>query len=95
MACGATVVASDLPVLREVGGEAAHYCPVGDVAAWTDTVLNLLRERREDARCWAMRGGAAQRQASRFSWSRFGDHAVDVYRRVAASRTAGSQAVGI
>ena len=34
MACGAPVIASDLAVLREVGGEAARFCPVGDVEAW-------------------------------------------------------------
>src|SRR5262249_14271418 len=36
LACGGIVVASDLPALREVGGEAVVYCPVGDVATWTD-----------------------------------------------------------
>ncbi len=42
LACGAAVVASDIPVLREVGGDAATYCPVGDVPAWTATVNRLL-----------------------------------------------------
>ena len=32
LACGAPVLASDIPALREVGGEAATYRPVGDVA---------------------------------------------------------------
>ena len=35
MACGAIVLASDLPVLKEVGEDAALYAPVGDVPAWT------------------------------------------------------------
>ncbi len=38
MAAGQTVVASDLPVLREVGGDAVAYCSVGNVPAWIDTV---------------------------------------------------------
>jgi glycosyltransferase involved in cell wall biosynthesis len=42
LACGAVVVASDLPVLREVGGGAAVYCPVGDVAAWVAAADRLL-----------------------------------------------------
>jgi glycosyltransferase involved in cell wall biosynthesis len=44
LACGTVVVASDLGVLREVGGPAVVYCPVGDVAAWTDAVRALLRQ---------------------------------------------------
>jgi glycosyltransferase involved in cell wall biosynthesis len=44
LACGAVVVATDLPVLREVGGEAAVYCSLGDVLAWAETVCALLDE---------------------------------------------------
>jgi glycosyltransferase involved in cell wall biosynthesis len=42
LACGAAVVASDIPVLREVGGDAAIYRPVGNVEAWADAVRRLL-----------------------------------------------------
>lgn len=42
LACGAMVVASDIPVLREVGGLAAVYCPLGDVPTWVQTVEHLL-----------------------------------------------------
>ncbi|MBF2005159.1 MAG: glycosyltransferase [Chlorogloeopsis fritschii C42_A2020_084] len=42
LACGAIAVASDIPVLREVGGQAAVYCPIGDVSAWVKTVEQLL-----------------------------------------------------
>ena len=42
LACGAVVVASDIPVLREVGGEAALYAPVGDAAAWVGVVDGVL-----------------------------------------------------
>lgn len=42
LACGAPVLASDLPVLREVGGDAARYCPVADVTAWAETAGRLL-----------------------------------------------------
>ena len=44
LACGAPVVATDLPVLREVGGSAVVYCPVGDVPAWAGTVCRILTE---------------------------------------------------
>jgi glycosyltransferase involved in cell wall biosynthesis len=45
LACGAPVVASNLPVLREVGGEACTYCPVGHVEAWAHTLDALLSDR--------------------------------------------------
>jgi len=43
LASGAVVLASDIPVLREVGGEAAVYAPVGDVRVWTAKALDLLQ----------------------------------------------------
>jgi glycosyltransferase involved in cell wall biosynthesis len=44
LACGAPVVASDIPTLREAGGDAALYRPVADVPAWADAVARLLRD---------------------------------------------------
>jgi len=44
LACGAPVLASDIPVLREVGGDAALYAPVGDPDAWAATVTAILRD---------------------------------------------------
>ncbi len=41
-ACGAAVVASDLPVLREVGGPATVYCPAADVEGWAEAVSKLI-----------------------------------------------------
>ena len=42
LACGAAVVASDIPVFREVGGSAAVLCPLADVELWTEKVVALL-----------------------------------------------------
>jgi len=42
LACGSLVVASDLAVLREVGGQACVYCTVADVPQWVETVCRLL-----------------------------------------------------
>ena len=44
LACGAPVIASDLPSLQEVGAQAALYAPVGDVPAWTAMVRAVLDE---------------------------------------------------
>ncbi len=42
LACGAVVVASDISVLREVGGQGAVFCPVGDVQSWTEKIVQIL-----------------------------------------------------
>lgn len=42
LACGAVVMASDIPVFREVGDAAVVYCPLADVDAWGSTVMRLL-----------------------------------------------------
>lgn len=42
LACGANVVASDIPVLREIGGDAVSFAPVADIPAWNDVAGRLL-----------------------------------------------------
>jgi glycosyltransferase involved in cell wall biosynthesis len=77
LACGAIVVASDIPVLREVGGAAAVYCPVGDVSAWADTVSRLL-----DHPTSAPDRAARLAWASRFSWAEQARTIASAYRRL-------------
>lgn len=64
LACGARVVASDIPVLREVGGPAAVYRPVGDVGAWAAAVGALL-----DDPAAGPPGPARLGWAARYSWA--------------------------
>jgi len=82
MACGTPVVASDLKPLREVGGEIASYCPVGDVAAWATTVSALLEERRANGEAWAARRAAATADARRFNALEHARKMLDVYREL-------------
>ena len=42
LACGTRVLASDLPVLREVGGDAVNYAAVGSLPVWRDEAIRLL-----------------------------------------------------
>lgn len=83
MACGTPVIASDLPVLREVGGGAAWYCPVDDVDAWTKRVLEVARV---DASQRAAMRARAIAHAGQYTWSAATARITEVYREMASSR---------
>src|SRR5215469_9934611 len=78
MACGRPVVASDLPVLRETGGDAASYCAVDDVTSWIQTVCAFLAGPDD---CNQVRARTAW--AARFSWNTYCARTVEIYRAVA------------
>ena len=92
MAGGQTVVASDLPVLREVGGDAVAYCSVGDVAAWIDTVARALRQKSINGQAMGERREAALARAARFSWTDYAAKYVEVYRAISPSRPTSADA---
>ncbi len=69
MACGAVVIASDIKVLREVGGQAVVFCPVGDSRAWATNVLDLINERNENANAWHERRAANLLHSRQYLWS--------------------------
>lgn len=81
LACGTPVVVSDLPVLREVAGEAATYCPVGDLGAWSQTILNLLQERSRP-RMVRDRRTAGIAWAAQFTWAKHADRSASLYRKL-------------
>jgi glycosyltransferase involved in cell wall biosynthesis len=77
LACGAVVVASDIPALREAGGPAAIYAPVGHVGAWSDVVARLLTDAaaappRADRLAWA----------GRFTWTAHAEIIARAYQRL-------------
>jgi glycosyltransferase involved in cell wall biosynthesis len=76
--CGARAVAADIPVLREVGGPAVRYCPAGDVDAWARAVADEIRAGvRTEVR------DAGLRWAEPFTWRRYADAMIEIYRSVA------------
>jgi len=82
LACGTPVVATDLPVLREVGGGAATYAALGDVPGWTNAVLGVVQEGVDAGT--ANRGKALQ-QASRFRWDNYAAAMAAIYREAACA----------
>jgi glycosyltransferase involved in cell wall biosynthesis len=64
LACGAPVIASDIPVLREVGAGAVTYAPLADADAWSAAVAQHLADPHA-----APPRAARLRRAAEFSWS--------------------------
>jgi glycosyltransferase involved in cell wall biosynthesis len=91
LACGTPVIASDVPVLREVGGTAVEYCAAGDPAAWCDRVLRLLDERGTNASAWAARRAAGRARASLYSWSAYASSMEQLYLNVSRAGAAGTE----
>jgi glycosyltransferase involved in cell wall biosynthesis len=85
MACGTPVVASGIPALREIGGDAAAYCSAGDVESWVETVASLLAEKRSDHTRWQARRHACVRHAARFDWNAYAGQMTALYLQVARS----------
>ncbi len=77
LACGAAVVASDIPVFREVGGNAAVLCPLADIELWTQKVVALL-DGAEATQPLANR----LEWAAQFSWSEHTRRIVAAYQRL-------------
>ncbi len=76
---GVPVVLSDIPIFREVGGDAAIYARPGDPAAFA-TAVRRLDEPGE----WDRRSAAALQQVRTFSWDASADRLLPVLERVAA-----------
>jgi glycosyltransferase involved in cell wall biosynthesis len=79
LACGSIVAASDLPVFRELAEDAAVYCPIGDVAAWVETVDRLLADPSAAPDCGVRLG-----RAERYSWAAHTRTILEAYQRLTA-----------
>jgi glycosyltransferase involved in cell wall biosynthesis len=84
-ASGLPVLASDLPVLREVGGRAATYRAVGDVRAWAEAAVGLLKERADGHARWESRRADGVSHAARFSWDEYARRMASIYSELSRS----------
>lgn len=82
MARGCPVVCSDIPVLHEVGGEAALYTDTQDVESLASAVRRVLTD--DGLRQRLVATGTAQ--AGRFSWDRTARATFEVLQRAAEHR---------
>jgi alpha-1,3-rhamnosyl/mannosyltransferase len=78
MAVGVPAVASDIPALREVGGEAVRYAPPGDPEGFAAAIRAAL----DDVDGSRLRVAAARGRARRFRWEDTARATLAVYRRV-------------
>ena len=76
LACGAPVVASDIPVLREVGFEGVHFCAPTDRTLWVQTVQGILRDRAR------VDHNTRVRVHERYSWRAHAATIAEAYTRV-------------
>ena len=90
LACGTPMVASDIPVLRELGQDTVVYAGLGDIGAWRDAILELLAERESHQDWWQTRKARGIARAADFSWSHYAATLAALYQDVASRATAGT-----
>ena len=82
MACGVTVVCSDIPVLRELADGVAIFCDPDSAASFAAGMMAALDARPEEAR---IRRGIER--ARLYSWRAAAEQTVRIYERVLADRS--------
>lgn len=83
MMLGVPVVVSDIPIFREVAGDAGLYAPVADPQGFADAVRALEREGE-----WAARSAASRAQAATFGWDASADALLAALEATVAARRA-------
>lgn len=76
LACDTPVVASDIPALRETGGDAVLYARPGDAQSFAAATITVLRAPHRD-------GPRRLEQAAKFSWEQHAARLADIYREIA------------
>ncbi|MEP6717968.1 MAG: glycosyltransferase family 1 protein [bacterium] len=88
MACGAPVITSSIPAIKETVGAAARLIAPTDVGALTASLLQLLT----DANARASYSAAGLRRAAEFTWERTAQMTREVYRNALRPATNAARA---
>ena len=91
LAAGIPVVARDLPVFREVAGDAATFVESTDPADWAGTIERLLTEAREEDGLRGARIAAGRSRAGQFSWTQYAAEMAWIYARTADALAAAGE----
>lgn len=68
LACGCPVVASDIPIYREVGGEVVYYCPLEGLDSWVRQCREILELRTQSSPRLAQRIIEGRSLSHNFQW---------------------------
>lgn len=82
MAAGVSAVASDIPALREVGGETVRYADPQDAESFAQAIRDALDDRQGSQ----LRAAAARGRARRFRWEDTARATLLAYRRLVRAR---------
>jgi glycosyltransferase involved in cell wall biosynthesis len=82
MACGTPVLASDLPVLRELGGDTAEYCTVADIEQWISRAQSLLSSADTDSAARLVRRQKGMERVSHLDSSSYAEAMLNLYKTV-------------
>ncbi|HWZ92234.1 MAG TPA: glycosyltransferase family 1 protein [Polyangiaceae bacterium] len=81
LACGAPVVASDIPVLREVGFEGVLFCSLSDTSDWTRAIEEIcVKGTRASSH-------TRDRIRAHYTWQAHARVVADEYARASGART--------
>lgn len=86
LACGCPVVCSDLPVLREVGGQITQFCPPGDVENWASAVSGTLAVLSAAPEMRVRLRHQLVTAAQRFSWTENARRSAAIYDEILSLR---------
>lgn len=86
MAAGVPLLLSDLPVLRELAGDAALYAPPGDIEAWTGLLRRVCSGAAGAGELRSEYARRSRERSAHFDWRRTADATAAVF-FAAAGRT--------
>ena len=78
----APLLVSDLPVLREVAGEAAVYRKVGDIDSWVSAAVGLLHDQAQRSDAWRDCRERGFARSALYRWDAHAARLAVVYRQL-------------